>query len=277
MIIYKFTSPSGKSYIGMTTTTIENRWKQHVTKWDSLKRKGIIDYRGHGSCPLLYFAFDKYPPEQWTQTKLFEAIDIKELELKEMELIAHYDTIKNGYNILTGGQRGNYGRNLDSAQRQAIAISATDYWNTVGASKRKIEMSERFKTNNPGKAFTGNHTDESKVKISKGNKGKIRSEEYKMGVSERTKEAWKNGSFDNRPPMSREAIERARETRRGFTQSDYQKAKATEANSQTWKVTFPDGHTETITNLRQFCKTHGLSQGNLSTSGKTKGFKAEKI
>ena len=60
-------------------------------------------------------------------------------------------------------------------------------------------------------------------------------------------------------------------------QSDYQKAAVADANSDTWEVTTPAEEKLIIKNLRQFCKLHNLSQGNLITHGKTKGFRAVKI
>jgi hypothetical protein len=47
-------------------------------------------------------------------------------------------------------------------------------------------------------------------------------------------------------------------------------------------VTFPDGHQESVYNMTEFCKKHGLSKGNMSmvASGKlphTKQFKCVKI
>lgn len=46
---------------------------------------------------------------------------------------------------------------------------------------------------------------------------------------------------------------------------------------KTWKVRHPDGHTEVIHGLTQFCKEHGLHQGNLSHYGKTKGYQASEV
>jgi group I intron endonuclease len=61
---------------------------------------------------------------------------------------------------------------------------------------------------------------------------------------------------------------------KGFKQSDNQKRIAMEANSKEWLVTHPCGKQEKLVNLRQFCKKHKLSQGNLCVYGKTKGYTA---
>lgn len=44
-----------------------------------------------------------------------------------------------------------------------------------------------------------------------------------------------------------------------------------------WDVVHPDGKTERLFNLNQFCKLHNISQGNLSHHGHTKGYKAAKV
>lgn len=52
--------------------------------------------------------------------------------------------------------------------------------------------------------------------------------------------------------------------------------------SKTYIITFPDGHQETITNLKQFCFENNLNQGNMCSvaSGKLeqhKGFRCSKL
>jgi hypothetical protein len=39
-----------------------------------------------------------------------------------------------------------------------------------------------------------------------------------------------------------------------------------------WTITFPDGHSESIRNLRSFCREHNLSAGNMVSRGHTKGY-----
>lgn len=62
-------------------------------------------------------------------------------------------------------------------------------------------------------------------------------------------------------------------------QTDNQKQKAREANQKDWLVTFPDGHQEVITNLRQFALNNGLDQGNLMhvVRGRQKQHKGYKV
>jgi len=71
--------------------------------------------------------------------------------------------------------------------------------------------------------------------------------------------------------------EKLRQICLGRPQTDLQKSRARAANECQWRVTLPTGETMVITNLRQFCLHHKLSQGNLSTHGHTKGFKATRL
>src|SRR4051812_8514626 len=101
MLIYKLISPSNKLYIGKTKyDSFNDRWRQHVTLWKKLtKTKNYKD----APTKLLY-AFDKYPPREWTHEILLEGYyTIEELNQKEIEAIEQYDTIAVGYNITKGG------------------------------------------------------------------------------------------------------------------------------------------------------------------------------
>lgn len=46
-------------------------------------------------------------------------------------------------------------------------------------------------------------------------------------------------------------------------------------SSKTWHITLPSGEEIVIKNLAQFCREHGLSAGNLSHHGKSKGYQAK--
>lgn len=61
---------------------------------------------------------------------------------------------------------------------------------------------------------------------------------------------------------------------KGKTQSDYQKSMVSQNRSKTWVITKPDGSTEIITNLRQYCISNDLSSSNIATNSGSKGYKA---
>lgn len=95
--IYKYTSPSGKSYIGQTVKTIEQRAK----------------YTGEGykKCPIFYRAILKYGFENFT-CEILEQIEaqtrqeLKEkLNILEQKYIIQYKTLAPfGYNVRSGGE-----------------------------------------------------------------------------------------------------------------------------------------------------------------------------
>lgn len=91
-LIYKLTSPSGKSYIGMTLRTMEQRMKEHC--------------RNDSKCTFLVHAINKYGFNSFTQEILWEGEDARTSDM-EREMINKHDTlVPNGYNLRSGGGRG---------------------------------------------------------------------------------------------------------------------------------------------------------------------------
>lgn len=95
-IIYKYTSPSGKCYIGQTT------------KEDERRRK-FINVKGKYSSPQIDNARRKYGPEVFLYEVIFACeLDDKEsllniLNEKEIFYIDFYNSIEMGYNNQIGG------------------------------------------------------------------------------------------------------------------------------------------------------------------------------
>lgn len=93
-IVYKHTAPNGKSYIGITSKSPELRWK---------------DGHGYQGQKKFYNAILKYGWDNFTHEILFEGLT-KELACqREIELIRQYDSVRNGYNVSTGGEYANSG------------------------------------------------------------------------------------------------------------------------------------------------------------------------
>ena len=91
--IYKITNIiNGKSYIGKTINTIEERWKEHCN--DSKKER--CEKRP------LYNAMNKYGIKNFT-IELIEEVDINILSEREIYWIGYYHTYTNGYNATLGG------------------------------------------------------------------------------------------------------------------------------------------------------------------------------
>lgn len=101
-VVYKYTSPSGKSYIGQTTNERHRR-----NTWFCTKRR----YAG----ATINRARAKYGPENFEYEVLFKRVftsfEEAQVELDKMEIfyINLYDTFKNGYNNTVGGLYPEFG------------------------------------------------------------------------------------------------------------------------------------------------------------------------
>lgn len=86
--VYMHISPSGKKYIGITSSRVENRWKNG------------LGYKSQ----LFYRAIQKYGWENIEHIILAEGLTKQKAEDMEKELIAQYNTrTPNGYNLSNGG------------------------------------------------------------------------------------------------------------------------------------------------------------------------------
>jgi hypothetical protein len=92
--VYKHTSISNKGYIGYTKLLMMERWSEELTHSRNKNHKWKIDK-----------AIRKYPEEnQWNHNILIDNIpNLEEAKRLEIEMIALYDTYKNGYNSTPGG------------------------------------------------------------------------------------------------------------------------------------------------------------------------------
>lgn len=146
----------------------------------------------------------------------------------------------------------------DPAARQAQAtrmkgntIGVGRIWTPSEETKHRISVAQKERLlRQPHSRLGTKHTEETKRKISESKRGATYTTEHR---------------------------EKIRQSRRGKPQTDHQKQRAREANVSEWEVTMPTGEIVRITNLRQFCKDHGLSQGNFTTYGHTKGYRARKL
>jgi len=149
-------------------------------------------------------------------------------------------------------------------------------WKKPGA---RQAQSERMK----GNAFAVGHewtpTEETKQRISVAQKERYEQHPHlriRAAHTEETKRKISESKRNNPYRHSTEVIQQIADKRRGKPQTDHQKQRAREANAAQWEVITPTGETLIITNLRQYCLEHHLSQGNLVTHGHTKGYRATK-
>ena len=91
--IYKITNIlNGKSYIGKTMLTVQERWHEHCHDYQ----------RDRYEKRPLYAAMNKYGIENFIIEQVEECSDI-DLNEKECFWIEYYGTFKNGYNATLGG------------------------------------------------------------------------------------------------------------------------------------------------------------------------------
>ena len=84
---------NGKQYVGQTTRTLEQRWREHCSNGSQ--------------CTYLHNAITKYGKENFKVEPIDIALDQQELDYKESQYIKHYNTlVPNGYNLNTGGSIG---------------------------------------------------------------------------------------------------------------------------------------------------------------------------
>jgi len=136
--VYCHTTPNNKKYIGITQQSVKKRWQNG---------------RHYAACSAFNRAIKKYGWDNIKHEILWEGLNKKEAEIKEIELIIYHKTTNNnyGYNIEDGG-------------------------NASGA------MSEETKKKLRNKALGRRHNAETKLKLSKINKGKILSENTKEKI-----------------------------------------------------------------------------------------------
>lgn len=92
--LYQLTSPSGKSYIGISTKTCDQRWNKHV--------EHAMGKRDAGA---LYNALRKYGPANFSRRTLAIADDWNYLCYLERRAIEVFGSkYPNGYNLAPGGE-----------------------------------------------------------------------------------------------------------------------------------------------------------------------------
>ena len=154
--VYKHTSPSGKIYVGITSQLPNRRWQNGF---------------GYTENPYFYSAIQKYGWDNFKHEILFEDLTKEEAEIKEIELIAQYDSTnrERGYNISSGG-----GINYPSEEgRQRLRELWTGHVFSDEV-RQKISQTQKGKIISP----------ETRAKMSTSHKGKKMSLETRLKVDE---------------------------------------------------------------------------------------------
>nr|SMH63243.1 GIY-YIG catalytic domain-containing endonuclease [Faustovirus] len=126
--IYKITCLiTGRPYIGLTTRQIEDRWKEHL----ATGKRHIVAVRNMEefiSNSKLYKAMVDHGIDNFTIEAIEEVPDNKDLDAREIHWIKYYDSVINGYNIMSGGRGAKFN----------AAMMARDI-NNIRTHKRELE------------------------------------------------------------------------------------------------------------------------------------------
>ena len=174
-LIYKHTSPSGKSYIGQTKDYDRRCW-QHQTE--------------HSKCRAFSAAIKKYGWDNFTHEMLVENITEDEANTLEVFYIKEYQAFgPNGYNLTSGGNACV----MSDETKSKISIAAMGRSHS-DETKAKLSAANTGKVQSPETiakrmlAVIGRkNSDETKAKMSAASKGKPKSAEHKAKISESLK------------------------------------------------------------------------------------------
>jgi len=182
--IYKISFPNGKHYIGLNTTSLEQRTKQHKQSAKS------------GSSKYLYNSIRKYNMVDNLELIEIDTADTKdELCEKEIQYIQEYNSYYmngNGYNMTYGGEGVNGYVYTEEDRQQISEAQKTRYKNNPDAGKEQSERLRRHYENNP----------EARQQISEAQKTRFEKPEARQKMSEAQKTR-----FDN--PEARRKISEA--------------------------------------------------------------------
>ena len=163
-IIYKYTSPSGKCYIGQTTNELLRR-----KLWNSSKY--------HYAGAKIDRARSKYGPNSFSYEVLVRntyssrSIAVEDLNRLEIYYIGLYDSYRDGYNCTIGGD-GVTGVKLTEEQIAKVII----------ANKGK-KLTEEHKRKIGDKSRAWQNTEEGRAKMSKIRKSKKHTKKHKVSES----------------------------------------------------------------------------------------------
>lgn len=312
MIIYKLTSPSGKIYIGQSKNGLDFRFNQHVNVWKRLSKRIPKDYKGN--CRKLFYAFDKYDPSLWIKELICECYTKDDMNEKEIEYIALYDTYYTGYNSTKGGD-GRVVDFLEDSHKENISNSKLEFYQTDEGIQWRTNLSERVSgEGNPmyGKGdqireqnskwylvvdkFYNEQVVKNIYQFKKDNKGKkfkTFPDTYKSSVCKEVdfRVVHLDGYDDSLSEYDKieiisfykqliKPIGKVSTWNKGktalYTQSDKQKSASSKAKGKVWIITDPEGNEFEIFSLRKYCLENGLDTSNIQSPSGSKKYKARK-
>lgn len=176
--VYIHTSPSGKTYVGITCQDINRRWKEGKRYLEKNKNGAYIH-------PIFAKAIKKYTWKRFTHEVRFDNLTEKDAKMIEVDLIYYYKKIGKSYNVSDGGD-GFLGKIVSEEHKEIL---------------RKANLGKK-------------HKEESKILMSlhmqgrePWNKGKSWSEEHIKKVSRPVLQYDLDGNFIREWDTAKEAME----------------------------------------------------------------------
>jgi group I intron endonuclease len=181
---------NNKEYIGLTTRTLKERWKQHIRESN---REGGWEW----NTPLGN-AIKKYGKDSFEVFVLEECSSETEMKQKEIWLIRERKSLasETGYNLTLGGD-GRLGYKLSEETKRKIGEGN---FGKIMSDDARAKMSIAAKKRCVGKPSPMDgkkHTDDSLKKISESSKGRVFSEESRRKKSESLKAYYQNKKLLN--------------------------------------------------------------------------------
>lgn len=185
--LYKIDFPSGKSYIGITKKTAEERFEQHIREArDNPNNRQVLS------------ALNKYGYKNCQIKTLAISDDIKYLYDIECKAIAAFNTkAPNGYNLTKGGE-GVLGADSESEKIRIRKMKKTMTSPEYIDNQRKIQKSlwTKDKINKRSSEVEKLwENEEYREKVTASHIGKPTSKKQKLAVSVASKKMWKKPSF----------------------------------------------------------------------------------
>lgn len=156
-IIYRYESPSGKSYVGQTTN------EKH--------RRDCFFNNSYYSGTRFENAIKKYGVENFKYEVLFSQVfNTKEeatevLNEKESYFIEKYDSFKNGYNMTLGGD-GVRGYTLSESSKQQMIEKLHEFYRTHEDRRKELSEQAKLRIGEKNPFYGKHHSKETREKIS---------------------------------------------------------------------------------------------------------------
>lgn len=162
-LIYKHTSPSGKSYIGQTKNYNYRCWRHQKTK----------------GCIIFYNAIQKYGWDNFKHEILISGLTLDQANKYEEFYISEHNTLfPNGYNIKLGGLNNQI--STETRRKMSVARTGKVFGPHSEDRKLKISIANTGRPSSQKGIKKGPLSDIVKQKISTANTGRIWTEDQKL-------------------------------------------------------------------------------------------------